>query len=153
MSTASIIFKAIKNALLGAVMLGALMLALQYAYERFTPSNFWVYYDSTSSTGRLIDGKLDMLSVSGYPRASTIIWSDQLFCDIPPGEGYRLYSSYIDSAYKQPAPLKESSWVYQGSAPPVGTTCYMVSGIKSETILGGEHYVTSQSNTFTVMDE
>ena len=140
-----------KDALLGAMILGAVFFAGEYLYERFSPNHWWVEYKGTSSTGRLIEGEIDMMSFSAYPRGGRVTWTDRLFCDLPPGEGFRLFSSFVDTASVKPdLDFSETPWLYKGATPREGSTCYMDSNILIKTPLGLSHEDNSISNTFII---
>lgn len=142
---------AAKNSVIGALILGIAFGGLQLAYERFTPDHWWVEYSAVSSTGRIIEGGLDMTSDSVFPRGGTVIWTDRLFCDVPPGEGFRFFSSFFDTAVLQPdTDFATSPWVYRGALPSEGIDCYMESTIVLKTFFNMPHQEFVTSNTFTI---
>ena len=142
---------AIRNSLMGMAILGAAFFAGEYLYERFSPNHWWVEYQSTSSTGRLVEGEIDMESRSVYPRGGRVVWTDRLFCDVPPGEGFRLFSSFVDTAtLGVDTSFEPTPWNYKGAIPSEGTICYMESNIRIKTPLGLSHDDNSISNTFPI---
>ena len=136
----------ILNALSGALVGVLFILVVDLSVQYLSPSSWWINYKGLHSEGYIIEGGLEMMSTTGYPRGGDITFIDTLWC-----ESSGLYSLEKTELKNFPqTKVTTQKWLYKGELPPEGTECELRTNLTVETPFGFKKLYNVISNIFNI---